>query len=393
MAKIQATKCGKNFAHKKGNKSLPLYAVFVLLLVFFGGLSVFLQPTYQADSDSHVDKALAIEEAIPAITQQDRLWLQDSLQHTLVNVNKQRQQEIFSQLQTAIASNKQQLAALQQQMRPFFQQQPKPPTARQLQFALWELSKPSGVLDDCAALLRQWQHKGLFRKTDKLARRERWGREYAAKVEKTALFMLNVVSRSLQRRDMWIAQADEHVQLLYPCVIPSRFQPLFANIVLYSSMRGVLYLPNAGFVFGGNSQRGLDCVGFTNFVLDIPEDIRPRHMAFAWHKQKNRSIHPLDKRHWDSAWEQERITTVHRYYQAIDASDSQVGDVVVLMWEEPDKQRRHGHAFLILESQDGFWSILECNRTNNKRRDGFARRQIPWDQSEQGIATYVLRPK
>ncbi|MEM7588971.1 MAG: hypothetical protein AAF320_02255 [Myxococcota bacterium] len=283
--------------------------------------------------------------------------------------------------------------ALKKQLTPFFQEQPKMPSARQLQFALWELSKPNGVLDDCAILLRKWRQEGLFRGTHGVVRQEGWGREYASKVEKTLLFVLNVLSRPQERREMWIAQANENVQLLYSCVVPSRFQALFSEIILYSQMRGVLHLPNAGFVFGGNTQRGLDCVGLTNFVLNIPNDLRPRHMAFAWQKQMHVDVHPLDKRHWDSAWEQDRIIAAQSHYEAIQAPASQAGDVVVLMWEEPAKHRRHGHAFLILEVQSGFWDILECNRTNDKRRDGFARRRIPWDQTKRGIATYVLRPR
>lgn len=211
----------------------------------------------------------------------------------------------------------------------------------------------------------------------------------------------------------------DHVQLLYPVTfsIATPLTPDLQSVALFGctkESRPALFIPNAGYVYGGHicyntkhqaRTHGVDCSSllfWSTYFAEHPQEgfvpaCSTKGAAMAWSILKNQKFE--EQLQWSMQELQQKLSSsadafILEHYLPIEVSNLQEGDLVIWRKFDPDTQSYAGHTAMFASWMDpsriSFVGI-EATRRDDKTSEGVQFNHFTLTQEL--THTYVLRPK
>lgn len=227
-------------------------------------------------------------------------------------------------------------------------------------------------------------------------------------VKKTALLLLLAAASESTRLPL-MTDIVKNLNLLYPAVTPGQavVDGLLDMPFLANAAERTLYVPNAGYVFGGEKSettiRGLDCSSFAGLAAELSTRPSTLSMEYAWREMRGEEF-PDDPNSSVRTRLATSISDIKAKFKPVipqglgapaDDGPLQAGDLVV--WRYPlESPSRSGHVAIVatlslpFDVEASFIGV-ENNRTDDKTIEGINIRGFALTRPDSRL--FVLRPR
>jgi len=190
---------------------------------------------------------------------------------------------------------------------------------------------------------------------------------------------------------------ETKVQMLYGTPLPDSLDPKLTDSITLSCVAPKskrLFIPNAGYVFGGNfvegKCRGIDCSSFVSQCSESRVRMSTLYMDYLWReiREGETAFTADEKVIRKELIEQYKLIESTRDFQAIDTDMSRLQPGDLITW----RKGAGGHTAIFLSSKSAnVFVAVEANRADDKSKEGIEVNDF--ELVQEGKRTTVLRRK
>lgn len=349
-----------------------------------------------ADKPIAVQRAFAIQTQVEQGNRIDLEWLWDSFRRKTASLSTQEREELVETLLKKIEKDKSSFTAISQILA-----DPKTEDrgSTELRTSLAKLIGEQGILANAITLANSDEKTFLFKQSFKTTQPT----HNQITVLKTLLVYANLAAAQQENLTQTMVAGKHRLQLFYPTSVPSKLEPAaVSQLGLYCqlpSQAQQFYIPNAGFVFGGDfihgTCRGVDCSAFLSYCTNSRERLSTMVMEYTWRElhdgvgsfsEMELEIRKDFLAHWG-------MQAALEEYEALELGKDTPHPGDIILWRWNTEKGRSGHVVLYLEagSSEGNFLGIEATRADDKTKEGIVSGMQSFRRPN--ADTYILRRK